>query len=97
MATTTPKDTYLTDETHAALVAALTALDRDPAHPHPLSDRITETLGQVGNIWPACIDPDVVEMNAKTPAEKRVAKRFRNILDANAKALAKLERIKPRA
>lgn len=90
-------ETYLPDETHAALVAALTALDRDPAHPHPLADRIFEVLGEVGNIWPACIDPDVLEMNAKTPAEKKAAKRLRNILDANAKALAKLERIKPRA
>ena len=89
--------TYLPDETHAALVAALTALDRDPAHPHPLSDRITEALGEVGNIWPACIDPEVLEMKAKTPAEKRVAKRFRNILHDNAKALAKLDQIKPRA
>ncbi len=46
-------DTYLSDETHAALVAALTALDRDPAHPHPLSDRITEVLVEFGGVWPA--------------------------------------------
>ena len=47
-------DTYLPDETHAALVAALTALDRDPAHPHPLWDRMVEVLGEVGGIWPVC-------------------------------------------
>lgn len=51
MAATTT-DTFIADETHAALVAALTELDRDPAHPHPLPDRIIEVLGEVGNIWP---------------------------------------------
>jgi len=89
-------ETYLPDETHAALVAALTALDRDPAHPHPLADRIFEVLGEVGNIWPACSNPDALEMKAKTPAEKRVAKRFRDILDANAKAMTMLDKINPR-
>ncbi|WP_407473638.1 hypothetical protein [Sulfitobacter sp. PM12] len=90
-------DTYLPDETHGSLVAALSALDRDPAHPTPLSDRIIEVLGEVANVWPASIDPYVLEVKAKTPAEKRVAKRFRNILEANAEGLAMLERIKPLA
>lgn len=52
MAATTTPETYITDEAHSALVAALTALDRDPAHPHPLSDRILEVLGEIGGIWP---------------------------------------------
>ena len=90
-------ETYLSDETHADLVAALAALDRDPAHPHPLSDRIFEVLGEVGNIWPACSNPDYIDQIATTPAGKRAAKRFRSILDANAKAKAMLDRIKPRA
>jgi len=88
---------YLPDETHADLVAALAALDHDPAHPTPLPDRIIEVLGEVANIWPASIDPDVLDMKAKTPAEKRVAKRFRNILEVNAAGIAMLEGIKPRA
>ena len=91
-----PKPVYVTDEIHAALVAALTALDCDPAHPHPLSDRIFEVLGEVGGVWPACSNPDYIDQIATTPAEKRVAKRYRDILDANAKAMAMLDRIKPR-
>jgi len=90
-------ETYITDETHAALVAALAALDRDPAHPHPLPDRIIEVLGEVGSVWPACSDPDYIDQIAKTPGDKRAAKTYRDTLDMNAKALAKLERIKPRA
>ncbi len=86
---------YLPDETHADLVAALAALDRDPAHPTPLPDRIIEVLGEVGNVWPVSIDPDLLEMKAETPAEKRAAKRYRNILEANAEVLEMLERIKP--
>ncbi len=48
-------DTYITDEAYAALVAALTALDRDPAHPQPLCDRIIEVLGDVGGVWPISV------------------------------------------
>ena len=55
MAATTSPDTYLANPDHEALVTALTALDRDPAHPHPLRDRITEVLGEVAGIWPASI------------------------------------------
>ncbi len=88
-------DTYITDETHTALVAALAALDRNPAHPHPLSERIIEVLGEFGNIWPASINPDVVDANATTPAEKRAVARYRDILDTSAKAMAKLARINP--
>lgn len=49
---------YLPDNDYNALVAALTAMDRDPAHPHPLHDRITEALGEIGGIWPesACCE-----------------------------------------
>jgi len=61
MATTTSPDTYITDEGHTALVTALTALDRDPAHPHPLRDRITEVLGEIGGVWPASCLADQLE------------------------------------
>jgi hypothetical protein len=47
---------YITDKDHASLVVALTALDTDPAHPHPLSDRIIEVLGEIGGVWPASIN-----------------------------------------
>ena len=86
-------ETYLPDETHAALVEVLTALDHDPAHPHPLSDRITIVLGEVGNIWPACIQPDNMDQIAETPGDKKAAKRLHDTLEMNAKAMAKLERI----
>jgi len=92
---TTP-DIYITDKDHAALVAALTALDRDPAHPHPLPDRIIEVLGEVGNIWPASINPDVLDASATTPGDRKAVKTYRDMLDMNAKALAKLEKLKPR-
>lgn len=51
----TPKPVYITDETHAGLVAALAALDRDLAHPHPLRDRVIETLGEIGGVWPESV------------------------------------------
>lgn len=51
-------DTYLANTDHDALVAALTALDRDPAHPQPLSNRIIEVLGEIGGLWPASINLD---------------------------------------
>lgn len=95
MANLTTPNHYLHDADHHALVEALAALDRDPAHPHPLSDRIIEVLGEVGGVWPASIHPDSIDANAKTPGDKRAAKRFRNILDTNNKAMAKLGRIKP--
>lgn len=88
-------ETYITDEAHTALVAALTALDRDPAHPHPLTDRIIEVMGEIGGVWPASIHPDAVDQIATTPADKKAAKRYRDILDTNSRAMAKLERIKP--
>ncbi len=85
-------DTYITDEAHSALVAALTALDRDPAHPHPMHDRIIEVLGELGGIWPASIHPDAVDQIAVTSADKKAAKRYRQILAMNEKARAKLTR-----
>ena len=57
MAYTNTPDHYLTDPVHAALVDALTGLDRDPAHPHPLADRINQVLGEIGGVWPQCVDP----------------------------------------
>ena len=53
-------------------------------------------LGEVGNIWPASIHPDAVDQIAETPADKRAAKTYRDMLDTNAKAMAKLETLKPR-
>lgn len=50
-----PTPVYITDETHADLVAALAALDRDPAHPHPLRDRVIERLGEIGGVWPESV------------------------------------------
>ncbi len=37
------------------LLDALTGLDRDPAHPEPMRDRIAEVLGEVSSIWPASV------------------------------------------
>lgn len=88
-------NTYITDEAYNALVDALTALDRDPAHPQPLSDRTIATLGEIGGVWPASIHPDALDQNAKTPADKRAIERYRDIKDTNAKAVAMLDRIKP--
>ncbi|MEH6645500.1 hypothetical protein [Sulfitobacter sp.] len=56
---TVPKsETYLPDTEYNELLDALTALDRDPAHPHPLRDRIIEVLGEIGGVWPesACCE-----------------------------------------
>ena len=30
-------------------------LHRDPAHPHPLRDRVIETLGEIGGVWPESV------------------------------------------
>ncbi|MEH6647973.1 hypothetical protein [Sulfitobacter sp.] len=49
---------YLPDTDYNALLDVLTALDRDPAHPQPLRDRIIETLAEFGNIWPVSIHPE---------------------------------------
>lgn len=45
-------DIYLPDTDYYELLNALTELDRDPAHPHPLRDRIAEVIGEVGGLWP---------------------------------------------
>ncbi len=45
-------DHYLPDAAYNRLVSALADLDCDPSHPHPMSDRIRVTLGEIGSIWP---------------------------------------------
>jgi hypothetical protein len=54
----TVADHYLSDPTYECLLDVLTGLDRDPAHPQPLRDRIVECLGEVGSVWPQSIDPE---------------------------------------
>lgn len=49
-------DIYLPDTDYYELLNALTELDRDPAHPHPLRDRIVEVIGEIGGLWPARIN-----------------------------------------
>ncbi|MEH6647787.1 hypothetical protein [Sulfitobacter sp.] len=85
-------DTYLPDTDYNALLDALTALDRDPAHQQPLRDRITEVLGEIGGVWPASIHPDAVDQIAVTSADMKAAKRYRQTLAMNEKARAKLTR-----
>lgn len=56
-------DHYLTNTDHTALIDALSALDRDPAHPHPLRDRLAETLGEIGGVWPrSCLYDQLAEV-----------------------------------
>ncbi|WP_340250842.1 hypothetical protein [Sulfitobacter pontiacus] len=48
-------DIYLPDTDYYELLNALTELDRDPAHPHPLRDRIAEVIGEIGGLWPKSV------------------------------------------
>jgi hypothetical protein len=85
-------DTYITDAAYEVLLQAI-------LNPVPSLDprsQLIETLGELGNIWPASIHPDAVDQIAETPADKRAAKTYRDMLDTNAKAMAKLETLKPR-
>ena len=66
-------DSYLPDTNYNELLNALTELDRDPAHPEPLRDRITAVLGEIGGVLPACSHPDAVDQAAKTMADRRAA------------------------
>lgn len=55
MAEHTAPDHYLSDNVYNHLLDALTGLDGDTAHPHPLRDRIASVLGEVSGIWPASV------------------------------------------
>lgn len=48
-------DTYLPDTVYNELLNALADLDHDPAHPHPLRDRIAEVIGEIGCVWPISV------------------------------------------
>lgn len=50
-------DIYLPDAVYDELLNALATLDRDPAHPHPLRDRIAEIIGEIGSVWPKIVSP----------------------------------------
>ena len=50
---------YLDSETYAALVAAL--VDPIPAPGCDRRDAVIEALGEIGDVWPASIIPDVLK------------------------------------
>ena len=56
-------DTFLPDATYRAVITALASLDHDPAHPHPLTDRIGAVMGEIGGIWPVSIAAVKVEVD----------------------------------
>ena len=61
-------DHYLFDTDYTALIDALTALDRDTAHPHPFRDRVAETLGEIGGVWPVtCLNDQIEQLRDQLP------------------------------
>lgn len=52
---------YLDPKTYAALVEALLHLDPDPVTGEPTADAIKTALGEIGDLWPASVIPEVLK------------------------------------
>ncbi|WP_298494825.1 hypothetical protein [uncultured Maritimibacter sp.] len=50
-----PKDTYIADDTYAALKGALLHLAAHAESTHDLETELIRVLGEEGGIWPECV------------------------------------------
>ncbi|BCH26109.1 hypothetical protein [Mesorhizobium sp. L-8-3] len=60
-------DHYIADATYHRLVEAIMKLEPSPITGGPDMDKIQEALGEIGGIWPACIESSA-EATAKEAA-----------------------------